>query len=390
MKRKAKIIGDGPVYLRIAADIKNTVQSGELKPGDNIMPERKLAEFYQVSYGTLRKAIEVLVAENLLTKVQGSGVFVTKDKPASSTPADRPIRIGINVPTLKLSYYTAMVEVMEQMIIDNHYEFFLIRGDLGRKSKQNRLENILQRTKLDGLILVGEIMTEQFNSIRQIAPEMKMIFLDGTVNGEEVDFIKFDDESGAFSATEHLIRQGGKKILFIDGCSFFINPGLREKGYLAAMERYNLEPWVKYGTGFDYESGYNAMQEIIDSGRMPDAIFCVTDLVAMGAMQALSNHQFRVPEQLLVAGFSDLREADFTHPRISSVKVDVKEISRLAVLEMFDKIAGRSKSRWQVIFPTHLIVRASSTPKPKPFAKQTRQSHNNIVIRKLEPEPVLA
>ncbi|MCF6176624.1 MAG: GntR family transcriptional regulator [Victivallaceae bacterium] len=381
MDKRAKLTGNGPIYLRIAADIRDSIKNSELKTGDNMLPERKLAEFYQASYGTVRKAIQALVDEKLLTKVQGSGVFI-----AEKELLINPIRIGINVPTLKLSYYAEMVEALEQVIIDNHCEFFLIRGDFARTSESDRLENILQRTKLDGLLLAGEISSERFNSLRKIAPDMQMIFLDGNVAGEEVDFIKFDDESGAFSATEHLIRQGRKKILFIDGGSTFINSSLRESGYLAAMHRYGITPWVEYGAGFDYNSGYNVMQKIINEGKMPDAIFCVTDLVAMGAMQLLSQHHITVPEQVMLVGFSDLREADFTHPRITSVKVDVKEISRLAVLEILDKIAGRSKSRWQVIFPTHLIVRESSIPQlPRSVHNKAKPSIKHIVTRQIEP-----
>lgn len=357
MKELAKTNENKLIYLRIASDIRDSIKNGVLKSGTNIIPERKLAESYHVSYGTVRKAIQSLVEEKLLTKIQGSGIFVA-DKPKTTSNPHK--RIGINVPTLNLSYYADMVMTMEQIITDKQCEFILIRSDLGRNSENNRLESILQRTKLDGLLVAGEISCERFQNIKKIAPDMQIIFLDGGVAGEEVDSIKFDDESGAFAATEHLIRQGREKILFIDGGNKYINSRLRERGYLAAIRRYNIEPCIKYGQGFDYESGYNAMQEVISERNIPDAIFCVTDLVAMGAMQVLDNHLITIPNQVLIVGFSNLREADFTRPRISSVKVDFKEISRLAVTEMFDKIEGRSRSRWQVIFPTHLIVRESS------------------------------
>jgi len=356
-----------PRYVQIASDIKAVIESGELKPGDAVTSERKLAQNYAVSYDTIRKAVQSLVNEKLLEKIHGKGIFVIDPSKAKNK------KIGVLVPTLTLSYYADMVDVMQKLVINQHYEFSLI----SRKTPEgimdyNKLEMFLKNTKLDGLLIAGELMKEFYEKLRETLPDMQMIFLDGRVTGEEVNFIKFDDESGAFAATEHLLRQGRKHVLFIDGGRGYINSDQRERGYLAAMQKYNMEPQVKYSAGFDYDSGYNAMREILAEGQTPDAIFCVTDLAAMGAMQALTEHNITIPTQVAVVGFSDLREAHFTRPPISSVKVDVKEISRLAVDEIIDKIEGRSKSLWQVIFPTHLIVRESSSVKLLSI-KQTKQ-----------------
>jgi LacI family transcriptional regulator len=367
MNKKIKAPNTELLYLKIASDVKKAIETGELKPGDTVTSERKLAQNYSVSYDTVRKAIQSLVDEKLLVKVQGKGVFVKDNVKVNNK------KIGVLIDTLNLSYYADMVEVMEKLVTGQNYEFFLIcMTDADGKADQGKMIRFLEHTTLDGLLVAEELRRKYYEQIKAICPGMHMIFLDGAVAGAEVDYIKFDDESGAFAATEHLIRQGRKKILFIDSDRNFINAGLREHGYLAAMQRYGMEPWVKYA-GFHYDNGHEAMQKIMSDGKMPDAIFCVTDMVAMGAMQVLADNKITVPDQVAVVGFSNLREASFTRPRISSVKVDVKEISRLAVTEMIDKIEKRSKSLWQVIFPTHLIVRESSTNKSINITKQTKQ-----------------
>lgn len=373
MDKKIKAPNTELLYLKIASDVKKAIETGELKPGDTVTSERKLAQNYNVSYDTIRKAIQSLVDEKLLEKIQGKGVFV-KDKVKMNNK-----KIGVLIDTLNLSYYADMVEVMEKLITGQNYEFFLIcMTDADGKADQGKMIRFLEHTTLDGLLVAEELRREYYERIKAVCPDMRMIFLDGAVAGTEVDYIKFDDESGAFAATEHLIRQGRKKILFIDSDRNFINAGLREHGYLAAMQRYGITPWVKYA-GFHYDNGHEAMQEIIAEGKMPDAVFCVTDVVAMGAMQVLADNKITVPEQVAVVGFSNLREAHFTRPRISSVKVDVKEISRLAVTEMIDKIEGRSKSAWQVIFPTHLLVRESSITKSANINKVTKQMEGVLV-----------
>lgn len=368
MNKNIKAPNTELLYLKIASDVKKAIETGELKPGDTVTSERKLAQNYSVSYDTVRKAIQSLVDEKLLEKIHGKGVFVKENM------MDRTKKIGVLVPTLNLSYYADMVEVMEKLVIDQHCEFLLIsRRTPEGVMDYNKLELFLKNTGLDGLMIAGELMKEFYIKIRASIPDMQMIFLDGAVAGNEVNFIKFDDESGAFAATEHLLRQNRRQIMFIDGGRGYINSDQRERGYSDAMQKYGIKPWVKYGAGFDYDSGYSAMREVMTEGNIPDAIFCVTDLVAMGAMQVLADHKISVPEQVAVVGFSDLREAHFTRPRISSVKVDVKEISRLAVTEMIDKIEGRSKSLWQVIFPTHLIVRESSSVNSINIKKTNKQ-----------------
>ncbi len=64
-------------YLRVAEDIAGRIASGELQPGARLRAERDLAEYYEVSYGTIRRAMEVLRERGLITTIHGRGTFVT-------------------------------------------------------------------------------------------------------------------------------------------------------------------------------------------------------------------------------------------------------------------------------------------------------------------------
>jgi len=340
------------IYLKIAADIRDNIQSGELAQGDNITPERKIAELYGVSYGTVRKAIQLLVDEELLVKSQGRGVFVRQESPVA-----QPKKIGLYVPVLSISYYADMVEVIEKIVSDHHYQFFLIRNP---EQNQDKLKSFLRHTKLDGLILAHEFSRDNYLAIKEFAPETKILFIDGRVAGEEVDYIKCDDKAGAFAATEHLINLGHKDILHIGAEPFALTSVNRCNGYEAAMKKWGLEPWIEM-RGFHYATGYDCVNKVLSEDKVPDAIFCVTDLVAMGAIQALKDNKLQVPSDVAVMGFSNLREASFSRPAISSVKIDISEISRLAITELLAKVEGKSFNNWQMTFLPHLIIRESSS-----------------------------
>ena len=342
------------IYLKIAADIRDSIQSGELAQGDNITPERKIAELYGVSYGTVRKAIQLLVNEELLEKTQGRGTFVRQQ-----TPAARPKKIGVYVPILSMSYYADMVEVIEKIVSDRHYQFFLIRNPEGN---QDKLKSFLRHTKLDGLILTHEFSRDKYLAIKKLAPQMKMLFIDGRVTDEEVDYIKCDDKAGAFAATEHLISLGYKDILYIGSEMSALTAINRCDGYEAAMNKWGLKAWIE-NKGFHYGNGYDCVNKVLSIGNVPEAIFCVNDMVAMGAIQALKDNELRVPDDVAVMGFSNLREAAFNRPAISSVQIDISEISRLAITELLAKVDGKSFNKWQMTFLPHLIIRESSSIK---------------------------
>lgn len=340
------------IYLKIAADIRDNILSGELKEGDNIAPERKIAELYGVSYGTVRKAIQLLVNEELLVKLQGKGTFVRQQA------LDAKIKkIGVYVPVLSISYYAEMVEVIEKIVSDRQYQFFLIRNP---EENQNKLKSFLKHTKLDGLILTNEFSQDEYLAIKKLAPKMKMLFIDGRVIGEDVDYIKCDDKAGAFVATEHLISLGHKNILYIGSASSALTSINRCNGYKAAMKKWKLKPWIEK-KGFQYAHGYDCMNKVIAEKNVPEAVFCITDMAAMGAIQALKDNKLRVPKDVAVMGFSSLREASFNRPAISSVKIDINEISRLAITELIAKIEGKSFNRWQVTILPHLIIRESTS-----------------------------
>jgi len=147
--------------------------------------------------------------------------------------------------------------------------------------------------------------------------------------------IAIDNTVAAASIAGHLIELGRRRVAFLgmpgDGPRF---NALRRNGARDALARAGLDPLVDIElTDVTWEHGYRAGTEVAVRVRAAevDAVFCVTDEVAIGAMRALHDAGLRIPDDVAVAGFDDIPEGRFATPRLTTVAPDKAEIARRAV-----------------------------------------------------------
>ena len=217
--------------------------------------------------------------------------------------------------------------------------------------------------KADGLILLG------YGDYVDFAEKLTKLSAQGThyvrwgVGEDQLkgSAIGCDNFSGGKEITQHILKQGRKKLAFLGTASshapeFFD----RYKGHCAALKEYGIQvddTRLQVNALYTEEAGYDAAKKLLDSGVEFDAIFAACDLIAVGAMRALKEHDFSIPEDIAVAGFDDIAVASFTSPPLSTVKQDTKRAGELLVEALLDMIAGKEvESR---LIEPQLIVRQS-------------------------------
>jgi LacI family transcriptional regulator, repressor for deo operon, udp, cdd, tsx, nupC, and nupG len=143
---------------------------------------------------------------------------------------------------------------------------------------------------------------------------------------------------------------------------------LRFTGYKQAIEGTGaaVDPSLVVQTGsYHRGDGESAMAMLLDSDRLPDGVFCATDLLALGAMKAIHERGLRMPDDIAVVGFDGLEEGRYAVPPLSTIEPDKGEIARVSVETLLTRIrereagAGSSELR-DVDVPFSLIVRESS------------------------------
>src|SRR5690606_22572780 len=135
--------------------------------------------------------------------------------------------------------------------------------------------------------------------------------------------IAIDNVQAAADVVAHLIERGGNRIAFLGMPSnsprFNV---LRRAGYLRAVEEAGLTPILEIEVSdFTYLDGHGAGERLIQrigAGERIDAIFCVTDEVAIGVIRALHDAGLRVPQDVAVAGFDDIIEGRYSSPRLTT------------------------------------------------------------------------
>jgi DNA-binding LacI/PurR family transcriptional regulator len=153
--------------------------------------------------------------------------------------------------------------------------------------------------------------------------------------GGVVTPIAIDNVAAASEVVEHLVQLGRRRIAFLGmpGDSPRFN-SLRRTGARAALERAGLAAAADIEVGdFTWEHGYRAGAELAERVRagQADAVFCVTDEVAIGVMRAVHDAGLRIPDDIAVAGFDDIPEGRYATPRLTTVAPDKAEIARRAV-----------------------------------------------------------
>jgi LacI family transcriptional regulator len=184
---------------------------------------------------------------------------------------------------------------------------------------------------------------------------------------ENTSRVVVDDYEGAFQAVSHLIAQGYRRIAHFHGPTVATTSRKRLDGYLDALRKHQLpiEDILLYPCqDITLEEGRAHVQQLLAQDPACDAIFSVTDSVAIGALTELKAQGISVPTQMGIVGFSDWQMASVMEPPLSSVAQPGQEMGRIATKMLIREIhANRDETPFQtesMTLPTRLCIRTSS------------------------------
>lgn len=216
--------------------------------------------------------------------------------------------------------------------------------------------------KADGLILLGYGDFVDFEEKLVQLTEQGTHFVRWGAEVESLPLVSIgcDNFQGGKEVTQHVIAQGYKQLAFLGSASshapeFFE----RYKGHCQALEEANLPviDTMQINALYTEDAGYKAACKLIASGQQFDAICTASDLIAIGAMRALQEHDISIPEKVAVVGFDDIAIASFTFPPLTTVKQDTKLAGELLVDCLLDLIAGEAVKT--TLIKPELVVRKS-------------------------------
>lgn len=176
-----------------------------------------------------------------------------------------------------------------------------------------------------------------------------------------------DDRQGGRALTGHLLAQGRRRIAFLGNASGYSPEVLgRYRGYEEALGAAGIavDPALQVGAVTSEQSGREAVRALLDRGTAFDAVFGVSDLIAIGAMHELIDRGIAVPDDVAVAGFDDIHMASNVRPALTTVAQDIRRAGRLLVDALIGQIEGKPTASTQL--PTRLVIRQSSLAAGRP------------------------
>jgi LacI family transcriptional regulator len=227
------------------------------------------------------------------------------------------------------------------------------------ENEEKAIEVFLQR-RVDGLLITP--VQGRANDIKALIERKVPFIIVGRHFDElEVDEIHSDEVKGGYIATKHLIDTGRRNILMISGYLFKSAAYMRLKGYRKALEDHGIpfREEMVIETDIDIESGYESMKEAIKKGLKFDAVFCYNDLLAFGAMRALREHGYRIPNDVAVVGYDDIVYSSLVCPALTTVRIKKFEMGFEAFRMLLQRIRGKRKRRKRTVLDVELVVRES-------------------------------
>ena len=217
--------------------------------------------------------------------------------------------------------------------------------------------------KADGIILLGYgdylAYTDKLDKL--VAQGTRFVRWGAVLPDQPGVSIGCDNFRGGQAVAEHLLERGCRRIAFLgDASSHYPEFFGRYRGYVDALQQagVDIDEALQENAESTERSGYEAMRTLITREVGFDAVFAASDLIAIGAMRALSDHGLRVPQDVALAGFDDIAMASFVNPPLTTILQDTKQAGEVLVDSLLGLIRGEPVD--SEVLPVKLMVRRSS------------------------------
>jgi LacI family transcriptional regulator len=228
--------------------------------------------------------------------------------------------------------------------------------------KSDGYSQLITENHVDGIILSGPLQNDP--ELIQLHEEGVPIILLGQMANTNIPFVDVNAEFGSKMAVDHFIACGHKRIAMITNAKMeYSSAQQRKSGYLTAIKNAKImmdESLIKEGD-FTPASGYDAMKELLSLPTNPTAVFVASDVVAIGAIQAIKQAGLRIPQDIEVIGFDDIPMAEFYDPPLSTVRLPAFDLGRVAGDQLIKMILKNDTGQAGVLLETALILRESTS-----------------------------
>lgn len=302
----------------------------------------------KVSPETLIKVKQAIAELNYRPNLLGRALRKTKSE-----------RVLVLLPNIANPFYAEIVKGIEDVANKNGYSIMLCNTD-SNLEREKKYIKMLKSHLADGAILMASEMTCE--ELTELSHEIPIVQCCEYKVGIPITHVSIDNEMAAYKAVNHLIGLGHKKIAFIGAKNQFLSSSLRKDGYIRALNEAGIDfdpAYCGYGD-YSYKSGFRIMKQLLSLETRPTAVFCISDLMAVGAIRSAMEEELRVPEDLAVCGFDNIYFSRMFKPTLTTVSQPMHDLGCTAMEALINIIEEKSTEPMHYFMEHELIIREST------------------------------
>ena len=325
---------------------------------------REIARRAKVSTATVSRAInhnptvDAQLAKRVWKVVDELGYYPNTQ--ARALVSGRSRIFGLIVSEITNPFFPEIVQTFENLAVENNYEILLTSTVHDPKRMESSVRRMLER-RVDGVAILTFGMEESLLTHLRFR-KVPLVFVDVGPDAPGVVNIRINYLNGIRQAVQHLAALRHTQIAFVTGPSHLKSAIARKDAFQESMKEIGLSPELMIVGDHTLESGMRALGEMLRLQRPPTAVLCSNDMTAIGVMRQAYDHDIKIPHDLSVVGFDDIRLAQFMIPPLTTVQMSQKMLAKIAFEALMKNVAaqveGTGKTEYQL--DTTLVLRRST------------------------------
>lgn len=282
---------------------------------------------------------------------------------ARSLKRQRSMLVGLLVPLLEHPSYSRMATVIEHRLFDHHYRALICNAEED-EARENAYIEMLLRQRVEGII-IDSSARDTSSLIELHENNIPIVLFDRILPDVPCNQVFCDNSQGGYSAIEHLVELGHRRIGVVAAPSYPETLQRRLRGTREAVAAFGIDDdpeLVIVGDTQLFDMGYEAGKHLLSLSERPTAIFALTDVTAVGVMHAAAEMGLRIPDDLSLIGYDDVPFASYTVPSMTTIAQPFVEMGTTAVDLLLKQIADPDLPPAKAVLPTRLMVRGTTAP----------------------------
>jgi LacI family transcriptional regulator len=328
---------------------------------------RDVARRAKVSTATVSRTVnqvatvDAQLAKRVWKAIEELGYYPNRQ--ARALVSGRSRVFGLIVSEITNPFFPEIVQTFETLAVEQHYEILLTSTIHDPKRMELAVRRMIEG-RVDGVAILTFGMEEDLLEHLRFR-NLPLVFVDIGPKAPRVSNIRVDYADGIRQAVQHLAALRHERIGFIAGPLRLRSAMARKDAFQASMKEIGLPVKPDFLVEGDHrlEGGKRALKKLAQLRERPTAVLCSNDMTAIGVMREAFELNIKVPQDLSVVGFDDIRMAEFLTPPLTTVQMSQSELARLAFEALLKEVKRETPvpDGCEYVLKTHLVLRNSTT-----------------------------